>query len=115
LPGQQLAFSVEIVAGNPRPRRDIIKPVAGGARGGQQQLDRCDLAGEPLQLQAELRQFRDRGVFEQRQQRLADHPALVAHALQQQVLAVLVRLAELRVQEQRHQRENQCKQARLRP
>ena len=53
----------------------------------------------------------DGSVLEQRQQRLADHPALVAHAVQQQVLAVLIRLLELDVEEDRDQHENEGKQA----
>ena len=80
--GQDLALGLEIAAYYGRPRGDVIKTLAVGAGRGEQQLDRRHLSGEPFELLAEPGQGRAIRIIEQRQEGLADHSSLVAHALQ---------------------------------
>ena len=115
LPRKGLALGLEIAADDSGPRGDVIKAVAVGTGGGEQQLDRRQLSGEAFELRAEPGQAGAIGIIEQRQQGLADHPPLVAHALQQQTLAVLVSLAEFGIEEKRHRRENHREHGGLRP
>src|SRR4029077_9702000 len=86
--------------------------VASGAAaiGGEQHLDRRHLAGKAGKIAAKFRQGGAVGSLEQRQQRLADNPALIAYAAQQQLLTVLVRRAELHVDEGRYEHEDDRKQ-----
>ena len=84
------AFRLEIAGRHRGPRCYVIEPVGSRtpAIGGEQHLDRRHLAGEAGKMAAELRQGGAVGNLEQRQQRLTDNPALIAHAAQQQLLAV---------------------------
>jgi hypothetical protein len=93
----------------------VIKAVVIRTGRVEQQLDRRHLPGKSFELLAKAEQGIAIGILEQRQQRLAHHPPLAAHALQQQVLAVLMGFAEFEVEEKRDERKNHCKQAHLRP
>ena len=107
---QGIALGLEVGGRDRRPRRHVVKAVAAGAGGRQQQLDRGHLAGEAGEGGAELGQGVDVGGLQQRQQGLADHAPFVAHAAQQQLLALLVGGAEFDVEKDRDEQKDDRQQ-----
>src|SRR5206468_4272008 len=110
---QDLALDFQIAAGDRGPGRDIIETVPVSVGRSQQQLYRGDTAGELFELAPQLRQIGDAGSFQIRQQRLANDAALVAYALQQQRLAILIGLLELDIEEDGDQCEDHRQNSRL--
>ena len=106
---QRIPLGLEVGGRHRGPRRHIVKAVAAGARGRQQQFDRRHLAGKARRLAPSSGKF-SMSRLQHRQQGLADHPPFVAHAAQQQFLAFLVSVAEFDVEKDRDQQKDNREQ-----
>ena len=105
---ERIVLRPEIVLRDRRPGYQIVERITSSVSvgGPEEQLYRRHLAYEPGEMASEFRQRRVVGGLEQWQQGLADRASLSSHAVQQQLLAFLVGPAELEVEEDWNQDED---------
>jgi len=108
LSSQGVPFRIEVPLCHRRPGRVVIKSAGSGTIVGwrEQHFDRRHLASEASKMVADFRQGVAVGGLEYRQQGLTDDPALVTHAVQQQLLAVVIRRAELEIKKDWNENED---------
>ena len=105
---ERVVFRLEIALRDRGPGCQIVERITSSVcvGGPEKQLYRGHLAYEPGEMASEFRQRGVVGGLEQWQQGLADRAPLSSNAAQQQLLAFLVSRAELEVEEDWNQDED---------